>query len=90
MNLRSEYLCNIWIRYIEKCHKKLDLYDYMQDHGIGQLNAALVISQAQFFEFGGQADPSEKGLFCIYDYRYVRKVYVTAQSTIQKVKTSLA
>lgn len=78
MNLRSEYLCNIWIRYIENCQKKLDLYDYIQDHGIGQLNASLVIHEAKFLEFGGQADPSGKRLFCIYDYRYARKVYVDA------------
>ena len=78
MSLRSEYLCNIWIQYIESCQKKLDLYDYIQDHGICQLNASLVIQQAKFLEFGGQSDPSGNGLFCIYDYRYARKVYINA------------
>ena len=89
LNLRSEQLCDIWILYIKDCSKKLDLYEYIQDNGIGLMNASMIIDFAQFLELGGQPDPSGNAQFCIFDYRYARKIYTDAQSTIKFIQSDL-
>lgn len=53
------------------------------------MNASMVIEFAQFLELGGQPDPSGNAQFCIFDYRYARKIYIDAQSTINIVVSDI-
>jgi hypothetical protein len=61
------------------CIKRGDLFDLLQDKGIGQLQSSIVIATANFYERGGDADTVP-----LLDYRRVNSIY---QSSIKNINS---
>jgi hypothetical protein len=67
--------CESWLTYIKLCKSKTDLFDCMNEHGVGTFFWKSIDFQARFFESEG--DPQEDELNRpIMDLRRANKVYL--------------
>jgi hypothetical protein len=69
----------LWSQYISMCRKKGDLFDLLQEKGIGQFQSSIVIEMANFYEKEGDVDCTP-----LLDYRRANLRY---QSSIKNIKT---
>jgi hypothetical protein len=78
-----------WLKYIDQCQNRKDLYEFMMDRGIGNFDSKCVFKIADFFEFSGDHNPGMEFKVPIFDYRYANKVYLDGLSNLEKMVRAL-
>jgi len=76
-----------WVKYINLCKRRQDLYEYMEEYGIGTFSHECVTSMARFYEEEG--DPRNDELTPIIDYRRSNLIYITAEKNLKALLGSL-
>ena len=85
-------MVRVCIEYIKLCRYQLDLYEYFQSKGIGQLSHLFISSFAEFLENEGDPfldGPRAMNHGCICDYRYAESLYSKGGEMQAEFKTTL-